>query len=136
MDETVHQLQTPPQYSNAIHIAAFKGELAAVKEMLLQGISIETKTEDDEGPLHIACEYGYKEVVPLLLEHKANVNAALKNGATPLYVACEYGQKEVVLLLLNKKANVNGTKERNPLEISQQNGFDEIVALLKFYGGN
>ena len=84
MDETVHQLQNPPQYSTAVHISAFKGELAAVKEMLLQGISIETKTEDDEGPLHIACEYGYKEVVPLLLEHKANVNAALKNGATPL----------------------------------------------------
>ncbi|CVK99139.1 uncharacterized protein FPRN_03770 [Fusarium proliferatum] len=62
-----------------LHIAAWKGDLKASKELLLHGAEVESKDKNGLTALHYASCIGHKDVVELLLQNSAQPSL-LDNG--------------------------------------------------------
>jgi hypothetical protein len=58
----------------ALSEAARKGDAAAVKKLLDEGVDVNTKYRYDVTALFFACDRGHLEVVKVLLDHGADVN--------------------------------------------------------------
>ena len=71
---------------NALHIAIFWEDLAAVKLLVESGININQYGGNGYTPLHVACEAGNAEIVTYLLEHGADPHARAE-GDTPFKTA-------------------------------------------------
>lgn len=71
---------------NALHIAVFWEDLAAVKLLVEAGININRHGENGYTPLHVAYEAGNAEIVTYLLEHGADPHARAE-GDTPFRTA-------------------------------------------------
>jgi hypothetical protein len=85
---------------NALHIAVFWEDLAAVKLLVEAGIDINKHGENGHTPLHIACETGNAEIVTYLLEHGADPHARTE-GDTPFKTA-RLNAHDAICDLLNK----------------------------------
>src|SRR4051812_14806106 len=86
--------------------AAKRGDAAAVKSLLKEGVSPNAAQGDGLTALHIAAGQGNLEVVKVLIGAKANVDAKTKIGEyTPLHVAAEAAQGLVVKALLDAGAD-------------------------------
>jgi hypothetical protein len=104
--------QVPPaDKAEALSEAARKGDAAAVKTLLDDGVDVNTKYRYDRTALSFACDRGNVEVVKLLLDRGADVNAKdTFYGATALTWAASpaMGRKpqhaEIVGLLLKHGA--------------------------------
>jgi len=103
--------QGPNEKADALSEAARKGDAAAVKKLLDEGVDINTKFRYDRTALSFAADRGHVEVVKLLLERGADVN--IKDtfyNATPLTWAVNPAMgrtpqhAEVVRLLLQHGA--------------------------------
>ncbi|MFC1653134.1 ankyrin repeat domain-containing protein [Planctomycetota bacterium] len=90
-------------------VAAEKGHLSIVKELISRGANIHLK-EDNHGmnALMLAASEGHLEIVESLVEVGAKLDEKDKTlGATSLMVASKYGYVPIVKLLLSKGAKVN-----------------------------
>ena len=91
----------------SIHLAAWGGDIEAVKQYLAAGADVDSKNVEGRTPLCRAVQYGKKDVIKLLIEEGADVNARMNFGDTALDYANVSGglgmsyevQKEVVELL-------------------------------------
>lgn len=100
---TVAQAQTPQE--EEFFAAVRRGDLAAVKAHLDQGISPNAKFRYGTTALFPACDRGHLEIVKLLLERGAEVNVRdTFYNATPLTWAASKGHVAIILLLLDKGA--------------------------------
>ena len=114
--------QSPEAPDILIHDAAFKGNIAAVKQHLAAGTDVNAKGPGGETPLHDAAIAGRKEVVELLIAAGADVNrlffepfklqGELNDGQTPLDWAITGKHTKTTDLL-----------------------HDETIALLRKHGG-
>ena len=104
---TTLRAQPAPDTADALSAAARKGDAAAVKALLDQGVDVNTKYRYGVTVLTYACDHGHLDVVKLLLDRGAEVN--IKDsfyGFTPLMLAVSPAQKrkpehvEIVKLLL------------------------------------
>jgi ankyrin repeat protein len=133
--------QAPPADSaDAFAAAVRKGDAAAVKKLLDEGVDVNTKYRYNATALSFACDRGHVEVVKLLLDCGADVNAAdTFYNATPLTWAIgpAMGRKpqhvEVVRLLL-AKGGIHADRLSDALEAAARANQDEVVALLKAAG--
>lgn len=84
-----------------INTAAWKGDLAKVKELLIAKPDLISSTEPPRQftPLHIAAWNGRKEIVEFLLANGADVNAKGGEGETPLGMAVACGKIDVAKIL-------------------------------------
>ena len=126
--------------ADALSAAARKGDAAAVKALLDEGIDVNTKFRYDATALSYAADRGHVEVVKLLLDRGADPNATdTFYHATPLTwaVSPAMGRKpqhvEVVRLLL-AKGKFPADALTNALEAASGANQDEMVALLKAAG--
>jgi len=103
-----------------IHEAAFTGNLKRVKELLNQGVPVNSRDEYGRTPLHRAAYKGRLNVVQELLKRGARVNPRSVIGATPLHWATNKGHSRVMHTLI--KAGANPTY-RNAA--GQQYGYNE-----------
>ena len=75
-----------------LHVAAIRGDEAAVRTLIEAGINVNARLEPDswggqETPLHLAATEGHADVVRLLIEAGANLDARTKGGEeTALYL--------------------------------------------------
>jgi hypothetical protein len=101
----------PPTKAEQLQDAARKGDAAAVKKLLDEGVDVNTKFRYNATALFYACDHGHLEVVKVLLDRGAEVN--LKDtyyGFTPLALATGPAQKkkpehtEIAKLLIAKGA--------------------------------
>ena len=103
-------LRGPP-----IHLAAWRGRMACLRELFNVGVSPNSLGPDIRSPLHIAASADHRMTVTLLLEVGADVNLEDRRGRTPLHSAATGGHVECINLLLaagadiNKFANTYGT---------------------------
>ena len=88
---------------DALMLAAYNGDLEAVKMLLLVGAMID---HDGWTALHYAAYQGHVEVAAYLLDKGAEVNALAANRQTALMMAARHGYGEVVTLLKQKGADL------------------------------
>ena len=98
-----------PTKSDQLQEAARKGDAAAVKKLLDEGVDVNTKFRYGTTALFYACDHGHVEVVKVLLDKGADLT--LKDtfyGFTPLMLAVSPAQKrkpehtEIAKLLIAK----------------------------------
>ncbi|KAK2839660.1 hypothetical protein Q5P01_013400 [Channa striata] len=90
-----------------LHLAAIKGDVEAVKELLDQGADPNLKDNAGWTPLHEACNLGHLEVVQLLVTEGALLNTPGYENDSPLHDAVRNGHVAIVKLLLQLGASQN-----------------------------
>ena len=122
----------------SIHVAAYTGNIEAVKQHLAAGTDVNAKASRGWTPLHSVAT---KEIAELLITKGADVNAKDKIGGTPLHLATYSGQEEIVELLITSGANMNAKievgkwKGQTSLSLAIQNNQTETADLLRKHGG-
>lgn len=91
--------------------AAERGDLKTVKELLKQGVDVNSADNDKETALYKACCTPHLSIVKTLIKAGADVNLGNKRGVTPLMMACLYHYKEIVEYLLLRGADIKRVSE-------------------------
>ncbi|KAH9068821.1 hypothetical protein Ae201684P_004520 [Aphanomyces euteiches] len=103
---TASQVRPSTASTDALWIAARRGDISTVQMLLDEGVNIHRTRWSGVTPLHRACESGDLSTIQLLLDRGADINARSTWGwYSPLHVACRYGREEAVKLLLKWGAN-------------------------------
>ena len=95
------------QYDPNFLKAVRKGDINQVKELLIQGVDIETIDPSDKSKhaSHIACAKGDLEMIKLLMLFGCNFEALDHEGMTSIYYAIESQNIEVIDYLLSQNVN-------------------------------
>ncbi|XP_068427896.1 BRCA1-associated RING domain protein 1 isoform X1 [Clinocottus analis] len=83
-----------------LHLAAIKGDVEAVKELLDQGADPNLKDNAGWTPLHEACNLGHLAIVEVLVSRGALLNTPGYENDSPLHDAVRNGHPAIVKLLL------------------------------------
>uniref|UniRef100_A0A8C8DMP6 BRCA1 associated RING domain 1 n=1 Tax=Oryzias sinensis TaxID=183150 RepID=A0A8C8DMP6_9TELE len=90
-----------------LHLAAIKGDVEAVKELLDQGADPNQKDNAGWTPLHEACNLGHLTVVEVLATRGALLNTPGYENDSPLHDAVRNGHSAIVKVLLQLGASQN-----------------------------
>ena len=116
-----------------IHLAAARGDVAAVRAELDAGADAGARTLEGATPALIAAAVGAANVLSALHEAGANIDERGFAGATPLMVAVSMGHVNAVKVLLEAGADVNGSHEfagTTPLHFAAEMGRAEVIRIL------
>ncbi|MEO8838085.1 MAG: ankyrin repeat domain-containing protein [Herbaspirillum sp.] len=115
----------------AMMLAAFSGNLPAVKALIQQGAQV---NQTGWTALHYAASVGNNEIVQLLLDNYAYIDAESANKTTPLMMAARGGHILTVKLLLDEGADV-GIKNNlgmTALDFAKKHDWADIVEGLTY----
>ncbi|KAF2967665.1 hypothetical protein GQX73_g5906 [Xylaria multiplex] len=128
---------------SALQCAVKHGNLELVNILLKHGASPNEKpanVSDGMTALQLAAANGYIGIAKILIDHEspADVNAHRQplEGMTALEAASRGGHLDMVQFLLHSGAKTEGTGQRQyirAIKFAQNNGFPEIVNILKEY---
>lgn len=90
-----------------LHLAAMKGDAAALVALVEQGADCSAKDNAGWTPLHEACNFGHVEIVKILLDNGVSVNIPGFENNVPLHDAVINNHVQVVELLILSGANPN-----------------------------
>ena len=122
---------------DAIHKAAYHGELQKVRDLLQKGANPDARDSFGGTALHAAMFQKNMEVVKVLLEHGCDINAqGTGNGYTPLHDAVWSDNEEAVNLLLDKgaKTNLKGKDGLTPYAKAQKERQNTILRVFESRG--
>ena len=123
----------------AVHDAAYKGDLAEIQRLITGDPSlIERLGDNGYNVLMIASQHGQHHVAEWLVDNGSDVEAKDKYGHTSLHLACICCQAETAALLLRKGADVNKTctpRAETPLIFACNAGNKETVKALLSHPG-
>ncbi|GBM02144.1 Ankyrin repeat and SAM domain-containing protein 6 [Araneus ventricosus] len=108
------------------------GNLAEVRNLLEQGVSVNFQNSEGETPLQVSAANGFSQIVSLLISYGALVDLPNSYGWTPLIHAARHGHFATISLLLKKKAKVNICNKLglSPIVASAWSGNLKTVKLL------
>jgi ankyrin repeat protein len=118
---------------NAVLVAAYKGDVQTLKEILATNPDKNVRDSSGRTALHDAMFQKNMEAIRLLLEHGFDVNATSPvNGYTPLHDAVWVNNIDAAKLLLEFGADtaVKDTEGFTPLDKARKTGKREMVLLL------
>ncbi len=115
-----------------------RGDTAAVKRLLSQGVSANSQDFEGTPALMAAALYGTADSIQLLLDHGANPNSRNSAGATPLHWAVPDAAKVKRLLAAGADANARSTNfQRTPLLVAASYpGSVAVLQLLLDHGAD
>lgn len=118
--------------SEPLLVAAYNGDTAAARRLLLGGKTPNTSDNDNRTALMWAVIAGRVETAATIIEFKPRVDFADKLGNTALYYAGERGDPELIDLLLKAGANANveNSQGLTPLMVAASKGSLKGVQLL------
>lgn len=111
-------------------MAAIRGDVKQVKELISLGADVNVKDFAGWTPLHEACNVGYYDVAKILIAAGADVNTQGLDDDTPLHDSASSGHRDIVKLLLRHGGNpfqANKHGER-PVDVAET---EELELLLK-----
>ncbi|XP_048219401.1 ankyrin repeat domain-containing protein 12 isoform X2 [Perognathus longimembris pacificus] len=113
-----------------LHMAAIRGDVKQVKELISLGANVNVKDFAGWTPLHEACNVGYYDVAKILIAAGADVNTQGLDDDTPLHDSASSGHRDIVKLLLRHggdpfQANKHGER---PVDVAET---EELELLLK-----
>ncbi|KAK7508594.1 hypothetical protein BaRGS_00000160 [Batillaria attramentaria] len=113
-----------------LHVAAIKGDVTAVRELLAKGDNPNVRDNAGWTPLHEAVNHGNSRVTELLLQHGAMVNMPGMDNDTPLHDAVCNNRLECARLLVTYGASTTARNMhgRTPTELAQTH---EMRAVLQ-----
>lgn len=110
------------------------GDIAAVRQMLLNGTDVNESQGDGMTALHWAAERGDLPLAEMLIIAGANVNAGTRlGGYTPLHIASRNGQAAIARVLLAAKADPSVATNNSgvmPLHLAAASHDPETVSVL------
>jgi len=118
----------------ALHVAGYLGADQVIPLLIEKGAPINLPDAQGRTTLHLAAYQGNVSTVSLLMDHKANPEIKdTANEMTALHYAVTQKHSDTVKVLLEKGANPNPEEINTytPLFIAEQEGLDDIVAILK-----
>ncbi|KAM9307589.1 ankyrin repeat domain-containing protein 12 [Gastrophryne carolinensis] len=113
-----------------LHMAAIRGDLSQVKELIRLGANVNVKDFAGWTPLHEACNMGFYEVAKALVAAGADVNTQGLDDDTPLHDAVSSGHRDIVKLLLRHGSNAFLANKHGirPIDVVET---EELEQLLK-----
>ncbi len=118
----------------ALHLAAFRGDLANVQSLCAAGTAVDARDEARWTPLPWAVSAGRRDIAEFLIAKGADVNTKGLFDETPLHVAAHAaaGSRELVELLLSHGAGVNAvsTRGNSPLHYAARRSVPIVEVLL------
>jgi ankyrin repeat protein/beta-lactamase regulating signal transducer with metallopeptidase domain len=130
--DTVRLLLDKGAEVSTIQVAAYLGDLDAVKGFLERGGTVNAQDGDRRlSPLGAAALGGQKDVAAFLISHGASVNAEQEYG-TALHSAAAGGSKEVAELLIANGAKVDA----EALHLAASWGAKDVALLLIDHGAD
>ena len=123
-----------------IFTATRSGATEMVALLLAHGARPTVKDHWQVTPLHYAVRKGFSDIVDLLVTAGADVNPRDNYGFTPLHETAEENRPRIAQFLLDHGAERHPElvkhwekykKGDTPLTIAEQNGFEDVVRVLK-----
>jgi ankyrin repeat protein len=104
-----------------LHVAAGKGDIAAVQALLEAGADVNQQDALGATPILYAAANGKLDIVKFLLHNGADVNAQKKDGMSALIMAAASGHSSVVRALIEHGADVNAQDAtgQSPLDFAR-----------------
>jgi ankyrin repeat protein len=121
------------------HLAAAKGNLTKVLELLIKGeVHISAADEDQFTALHFAAFCGTDDVARALILHGALVNDLDRFGRAPLHLAARRGSLSISRMLVDHGAALDliDLQHSTPLHLASFHGHLKTVQLLLGYGAD
>jgi len=124
--------------SSDVANAAERGDLAAVRSLILKKANVNDAQPDGATALHWAVYRNNPEMVDVLLRAGANAKATNRTGITPLYMASLYGNAGLIgqLLKSGADAKAKGPNGETMLMLAARNGSPEAVKSLVAAGAD
>jgi tetratricopeptide (TPR) repeat protein len=112
--------------------AAFRGDLAELKQLLNAGAGVNDKDDDRSTPIMVAASQGHTAIVHELLAKGAEINIQNKYGWTPLMLATSAKHTEIIKLLLSKGADpkIKRLDGSSALTIAERVGLTSLFSFL------
>ena len=126
-------------HGSPLHVASFKGNLDAARELLVHGADANAINKYKRPPLCSAASAyngGHLEAMRLLLEHGADVDVYFNSIGLISHYASWCGRADILHLLLQHDADVNARNDRKetPLHHAARTGQASIAQLLLEHG--
>ena len=118
--------------TGSVATAAFKGDKAAVRELIRQKADVNATQADGSTALQWAAYRNDLELADLLIAAKADPKKANREGATPLSLAATNGSAEMIERLLKAGADANEKLPgaQTPLMLAARNGNPAAIKVL------
>ncbi|KAK4484087.1 hypothetical protein RD792_011307 [Penstemon davidsonii] len=98
---------------NAFHVAAAKGHLGIVKELVSKWPELcKVCNASNTSPLYSAAIQGHLEVVNAILDADLSVRIVRKNGKTALHTTARYGLLNIVKALIIRDSGIVSIKDK------------------------
>ena len=126
----------PPNPNKELFLAAHRGELDKVKELLDAGADVNYRNEDSMTPLMFAVSGEHLNIVNELIGRGADVTMVDMNGATALHLAASYGNVDILKKIIDTHIaegdNLNAQDKygQTALHTAAYSGFVNAVMVL------
>ena len=119
-----------------LHISIIVGDKELALRLIQMGAESNLPNWQNETPVFMAANWSRNDVLEKLLLNKGDPNHQINTTSlfnTPLLIAATNGNKKGVQLLLEYGANprLASPKGKTALDIAKDDGYNEIVELLK-----